>query len=172
MTSDAGKRLAGMFPLHHETSATLNASIEAAFAFLDDFRKLSAHMEKPSAMMLGSAMAIETDERGGRAVGSSVRMRGKVFGMTFELSEVVTEREPPLRKAWETVDARLLVIGQYRLGFALQPDGNRSKLRVFIDYCLPQGGFGRWLGRLLGGTYARWCTRRMASDAIKHFGSV
>lgn len=27
----------------------------------------------------------------------------------------------------------------------------------------------RWLGFLLGGQYARWCTQRMAHDAAKHF---
>lgn len=165
-------QIAALYRLHHETTAKLNAPIEVAFAYLDDFRKLSAHMERPSAMMMGSAMAIETDEHGGRAVGSKVRMRGRMLGMPLQLDEVVTEREPPVRKAWETVEARLLVIGQYRLGFALQPDGNTSKLRVFIDYCLPRGVLGRWLGTLFGAMYARWCTRRMASDAIKRFGSV
>lgn len=157
------------FLLHHETSATLNAPVEAVFSYLDDFRKLSAHMERPSAMMMGSAMAIEMDERGGKAVGSRVRMRGRMLGMPLELNEVVIEREPPRSKAWETIEAKLIVIGQYRLGFTLQPQGNASKLRVFIDYDFPQGFFGRGLGRLFGGMYARWCTQRMASDALRYF---
>lgn len=28
---------------------------------------------------------------------------------------------------------------------------------------------GAWLGRLLGGVYARWCTKQMANDAARHF---
>lgn len=148
----------------------LAAPVERAFAYLDDFEALSAHMEKRSTIMLGSSMSIATDELGGRAVGSKVRMSGRMLGMMLALEEVVTEREPPLRKAWQTLDARLLVIGQYRLGFELTPDGNRSALRVFIDYDLPLAWPARWLGRLLGRIYARWCTGRMADDAARHFG--
>ena len=158
------------FALNYETSVTLNAPPETAFAYLDDFKKLSAHMERSSAMMMGSKMTIATDEHEGRALGSRVRMRGKIFGLTLSLDEVVTERQPPFKKAWQTVDANLLVIGQYRLGFALSPSGDRSVLRVFIDYDLPRRGFGRWMGKLFGSTYARWCAVQMANDAAAHFG--
>jgi hypothetical protein len=147
----------------------LSLPVEVAFAYLDDFRKLSRHMEQPSGMMLGSKMAIELDRGQGRAVGSRVRMRGTMMGMTLALEEIVTERAPPLRKAWETVDANLLVIGQYRLGFELEPKDAGSALRVFIDYELPSRAPARWLGLLLGKVYARWCTRRMASDAARYF---
>lgn len=157
------------FAHHRETTALLEARAEDAFAYLDDFTKLAAHMEKRSAMMMGSRMAIETDGLGGRAPGSRVRMQGRVLGMKLSLEEVVTERAPPLRKAWQTVDANLLVIGQYRLGFALSPRGDRSELRVFIDYDLPRSGLARWLGSLFGATYARWCTEQMANDALARF---
>lgn len=160
------------FPLHYESAVTLNASPETAFAYLDDFRKLSAHMEKSSAMTMGSKMRITTDALDGRAVGSRVRMGGKMLGMTLSLEEVVTERQPPFKKAWQTVDAKLLVIGQYQLGFVLSPSGDRSLLRVFIDYELPHQGFARWLGKLFGKTYARWCVERMVNDAAAHFGSA
>lgn len=30
-------------------------------------------------------------------------------------------------------------------------------------------GIGRWLGKLFGNAYARWCTKRMASDAAAAF---
>jgi hypothetical protein len=159
----------GSFPFHHESGALLNAPVEAAFAYLDDFRKLSAHMEQSSGMMLGSRMKIETDSAQGRSVGSRVRMNGSMMGMTVALEEVVVEREPPIRKAWETVDARLIVIGQYRLGFELEPKGRASTVRVFIDYSLPTKWPARWLGRLLGAVYARWCTERMAAEAMKYF---
>jgi hypothetical protein len=160
---------ASAFALHYETTVTLNAQPEAAFGYLDDFRKLSAHMEKSSGMMMGSRMEITTDAFDGRAVGSRVHMRGKLLGMTLSLEEVVTEREPPLKKAWHTVDANLLVIGRYQLGFALSQSGDRSVLRVFIDYDLPSKGLARWLGKLFARTYARWCAVRMAKDAAAHF---
>ena len=157
------------FALHHESVVWLDAAADAVFDYLDDFRKLSAHMEAPSPMMAGSRMTITTDELGGRAVGSRVRMQGRMLGMGLSLEEIVTERDPPRSKAWRTVDARLLVIGQYRLGFQIQPDGERSRLRVVIDYRLPEEGPARWLGQMFGATYARWCTGRMARDAARHF---
>jgi hypothetical protein len=158
-----------MYPLHHESVVVLNASIAEAFEYLDDFKKLSAHMEKSSAMMMGSRMAIELDDKGGHAVGSKVRMSGKMLGLTLVLDEVVTERLPPLRKSWTTVEAKLIVIGRYQLGFELTPDGNRSRARIFIDYALPEKLPARWLGVLFARTYAHWCTGRMAADAAKHF---
>ena len=69
------------FPLHYERAVTLNAPPETAFAYLDDFRKLSAHMEESSAMTMGSKMKISTDGLGGQAVGSRVRMDGKMLDM-------------------------------------------------------------------------------------------
>lgn len=157
------------FSFHHETRTTLRTTVHAAFEHLDDFKKLSGHMEQPSAMMLGSQMQIVTYEGGGRAVGSRVRMSGKVMGIPLSLEEVVTQRDQPHRKAWETVDARLLVIGQYRLGFELEPRAGACELRVFIDYDWPTGAIARCAAALFAKSYARWCTERMADDAEKHF---
>jgi hypothetical protein len=158
--------------LHHASSATLNVPAAALFDYLDDFRKLSAHMEKPSPMMLGSRMAIEMDGANGRAIGSTVRMSGRILGMPLELKEVVIERTPPVRKTWRTVDANLLVIGAYTLGFQLEARGLTTHLLVFIDYLLPETAAGRWLGRLLARRYARWCTERMVKDAMRHFSAA
>lgn len=157
------------FPLHYETIVGLNATIEEAFAYLDDFRKLSGHMEKPSAMMMGSRMTIAMDAKEGRTAGAVVRMQGKVLGIPLSLVETVAEHEPPRRKVWQTVDSNLLVIGPYRLGFDLARDGPRTCARIFIDCVLPEPRVQRWLGRLLGRSYARWCTRRMALDALRVF---
>lgn len=61
------------------------------------------------------------------------------------------------------------MIGSYRMGFDIEPDGPRSRLRVFIDYDPPARGIARWIARVLGGWYARWCTRRMTEDAARRF---
>lgn len=147
----------------------LNAPVEVAFAYLDDFKKLSAHMASSSSMMFGSTMEIATDAGGGRAIGSRVRMYGSLMGMKLALEEIVTDRAPPLRKVWETVDTDLIVIGQYRLGFELEPMSVASKVRVFIDYDLAVRQPARSLSLLFAGMYARWCTERMSTDAAKHF---
>ncbi len=47
-----------------------------------------------------------------------------------------------------------------------RPQGNRSRLVVFIDYQLPPRGLSHGLGLLFGRAYAGWCTRRMATDAM------
>jgi hypothetical protein len=154
------------YPLHHRSEVVVAADAISVFARLDDHRRSASHMEKPSLMMAGASMRIETDALGGQATGSVIRMTGRVLGMNLALDEVVTERTPPLRKVWETVgEPRLLVIGAYRMGFDITPEGGASRLVVFIDYRLPSRGWGRALGLLLGRAYAAWCTRRMAGDA-------
>ena len=160
-----------VFPLHYERAVTLDAPAQTVFAYLDDFKKLSAHMEKSSPMMMGSRMTLTTDALEGRAVGSKVRMNGRMLGATLSLEEEVTERWPPFEKIGQTTEAKLLVIERYRLGFTLSPSGDRSRLRVFIDYELPGQGLERWLGKLFGKTYARWCTEKMVNDAARQFRS-
>ena len=154
------------YPLHHRSEVVVAADADSVFARLDDHRRLASHMEKPSLMTAGASMHIETDALGGQATGSVIRMSGRVLGMNLALDEVVTEHTPPTRKVWETVgEPRLLVIGAYRMGFDITPEGRASRLVVFIDYRLPSRGWARALGLLFGRSYAAWCTKRMADDA-------
>lgn len=157
--------------LRHRSEVLLAVEPAVLFAHLDDHRRLSAHMERSSLMTAGASMRIDTDERHGQAVGSVIRLSGRVLGLRLAVDEVVTEREPPHRKAWQTVgEPNLLVIGAYRMGFTIDPVADGSRLVVFIEYELPARGVGRWLGALLGRSYAAWCTRRMAEDARAAFG--
>ena len=76
----------------------------------------------------------------------------------------------PRSKVWETRgQPRLLVIGGYRMGFKVAERERGSQLTVFIDYQLPERGIERLLGRIFGSTYAAWCTRSMATDAVHAF---
>ena len=161
------------FPLHHESTARVAAPIDRVFAYLDNPKALAEHMGESSLMMMGSRMLIDVDALGGRAVGSQIRMHGRIMGVPLSLVEVVTERDVPKRKVWQTTGApKLMVIAHYRMGFDLTPSGDASMLRVFIDYSLPITAPGSWLGRLLGGVYARWCTKQMVDDAARHFDST
>lgn len=118
-------------------------------------------------------MDIEVDEGRGQKVGSRIRLAGRVLGIPLSADEIVTQRDPPHRKVWETAGSpRLLVIGRYRMGFELLPQGEVSLLRVFIEYALPENAPARWLGRLFGGFYAKWCTERMLDDAVRHFAPL
>jgi len=161
------------YPLHHRSEVDVDADAQSLFAHLDDHRRLAGHMEKPSLMMAGATMQVETDALRGQAVGSLIRVTGRVLGVDLAVEEVVTERVPPLRKTWETrSEPRLLVIGSYRMGFTISPERNRLRLVVFIDYQLPPRGFAHGLGLLLGRAYAAWCTRRMAADAMAGIGAT
>ena len=155
-------------PLHNESSALVSASREQIFAYLDDHKRLTLHMSQRSWRMGWSSMRTIFDAFAGQEIGSHIRMSGRILGLKLSLNEVVTEREPPARKVWETIGApRLLVIGPYRMGFELTSQGNGSLLRVFIEYALPSSWPEHWLGWLFGGYYARWCTQRMVNDAVQ-----
>ena len=160
------------YPRHHRSEVDVRAEAKVLFAHLDDHRRLAGHMEKPSLMMAGATMRVETDARKGQAVGSVIRITGRVLGVKLAVDEVVTERVLPLRKTWETRgEPRLLVIGSYRMGFTIAAQQDRSRLVVFIDYELPPRGFAHGLALVFGAAYAAWCTRRMANDAVAAFVS-
>lgn len=155
------------YPLHQRSEADVDADAQILFAHLDDHHRLAGHMEKRSLMMAGAMMQVETDALQGQAVGSIIRVTGRVLGMDLAVEEVVTDRISPLHKTWETRgEPRLLVIGSYRMGFTIRPLGKRSHLVVFIDYHLPPRGFTHLLGQVFGRAYAAWCTRRMTTDAV------
>ena len=163
---DAASAGSDDYPLHHQSEVVIDIDAASLFAHLDDHRRLSSHMEKPSLMMAGAVMHVETDTLEGQAVNSVIRITGRVLGVRLAVEEVVTEHTPPSRKTWETRgDPRLLVIGAYRMGFTISPHAGRSRLVVFIDYQLPPRGLAHVLGRLFGGAYAGWCIWRMTSDA-------
>ena len=160
------------FERHHESSAVIAAPVDAVFAYVDDPARLSSHMEKSSWAMGGGAMNLDVDEQRGRKVGSRIRFAGHAFGIPLELNEIVTERDAPRRKVWQTTGSpKLLVIGPYRMGFEVAPRGDGCTLRVFIDYRLPEACGERWLGRVFGPLYAKWCTQRMVHDTALHFGA-
>ena len=160
-------------PFHDESTALAHAPAARVFAYLDDPKALAAHMGESSMMMAGSRMSINVDADGGRVVGSKIRMQGRMMGIPLSLEEVITERQVPSRKVWETIGTpNLVVMAHYRIGFDLTPRGDASLVRVFIDYSLPTTAPGSWLGRLLGGVYARWCTKQMADHAASHFDST
>lgn len=166
MTQSADATSDARFPLHCFVEVDVDADPGSLFARLDDHRRLAAHMEKPSLMMAGATMQVALDARQGEAVGSVIRVSGRVLGMSLRVEEVVTERIAPWRKTWETRgEPRLLVIGPYRMGFAISPRDKNSRLSVFIDYGLPTGQFTHGLGLLFGKIYAAWCVKRMAADA-------
>ena len=161
-----------MLPLRYESSGSVQACMGQVFAHIDDPTRLASHMRKGSWRTAGGQMNTQTDAGRGQTVGSQIRLWGRVLGVELSVEECVVERDPPRRKVWATTVApKLLVIGHYRMGFELSPQGSDSMLRVFFDYALPERAPARWLARLFGGYYARWCTQQMVDDAVKHFAA-
>jgi uncharacterized protein YndB with AHSA1/START domain len=168
--------LVARYERHAEAMDVVRAPVAEVFEYLDDPARLSAHMSERSWMMGGGRMDIVTDGGRGMRVGSRVRLGGRAFGMSMLVEGVVTEHEPPRRKAWATVGGpHLIVIGRYRMAIDVEPQdaslsrGSATRVRVGIDYDLPPRGLGRLLGLLFGTFYARWCTSRMVADAARHF---
>jgi hypothetical protein len=160
------------YPLRFEAAGRVAGLPAAVFEHLDDPHRLSRHMEQRSMGMMGTSMSITTDAQGGRKVGSVIRMEGRVLGIALRLAEAVTEREPPVSKAWETLgEPQLLVIGAYRMGFRIGPAEGGSRLAVSIAYALPTRPLQRLAGMLLAALYARWCCRRMLRDAQAAFAA-
>lgn len=160
-----------MYSRHEAHAGVVEAPVERIFVHLDDQTRLSAHMSKRSWKMGWGRMETLLDEGRGQTVGSHIVLKGRVFGIRLHLDEVVTSREAPRGKSWETVgEPRLLVIGRYRMGFSLESRAaNASQLRVEIDYDLPRRGLAALLGTVFGRWYAKWCTRQMVEDAQRAF---
>lgn len=149
----------------------VTASAELVFARLDDQTRLAEHMGRSSMMMGGGRMTYEFDEDKGQAVGSHIRMGGTAFGLRLSLDEVVTERDPPRHKVWQTVGVpSLIIMGSYTMGFEIDPKAGESQLLVWIDYDLPDRGPGRWMPAVAA-FYGRWCVTQMVRDAVANFGS-
>ena len=154
---------------HLESSALVNASAEDVFAFVDDHARFSSHMGESSWMMGGGRMSVDLDPSQAQAVGSHIRLSGCVFGVRLYLDEVVTWRDPPINKVWETVGVpQLLVIGAYKMGVQITPVSGGSRMRVFIDYERPKGWSTYWLGLLFGRFYANWCVKQILRGAVEN----
>ncbi len=155
---------------HYHFTTILQTTAENAFEYLDDPKKLSSHMGKSSWMMAGSKMNIKLDEKEGRGIGAEIILDGTMMGIPLFVREFVTESERPKIKVWETKGPqKLIIMGQYRMGFELTPEGTTTQLKVFIDYSLPSVGVQKVLGLFFSKLYARWCTEQMAKDAVNHF---
>ena len=158
--------------LHAEATCEVRAAPSAIFEYIDQPQRLSAHMARRSWQLAGAAMVIETDAAGGRAVGSHIRLAGRMLGIPLYVEGKVVQREPPNLKAWETVgEPHLLVIGRYRMRVNIDARGDRARVVIAIDYALPADALTRWLGMLFGPMYARWCVRQMARDLVHQFGT-
>jgi carbon monoxide dehydrogenase subunit G len=158
-----------MLPNHYEECVTVSAPPQQVFTFIDDHKSFSSHMNNSSWMMMGGKMETQVDTNKGQKVGSHITMSGSVLGIPLYLDEVVVEYNPYRKKVWKTVGSpSLIIIGNYQMSVELLPYNGQSRLRVSIDYEMPQG-IKKLLGYLLAKPYAKWCVRQMVSGVKSKF---
>lgn len=151
-------------------SATIDASAEQVFAYVDDIRNLARHMsERGSMPMMGSKLALDIVTPEFTGVGATYRYSGRVMGLTIDFSESVIHYVPGREKVWRTIgQPRLLIIDNYEMSVRVEPIADkRSKLTIAIDYTLPRSIFWRAVGGLLATSYANWCLGSMIQGTVQ-----
>ena len=83
--------------MHFATSVLVRATPREVFDYLDDPERIGAHMSGGSLMMAGGSMHYHLDAEAGRRVGSVIRVEGRMLGLALRVTEVITERVPPVR---------------------------------------------------------------------------
>lgn len=145
-------------------AASLLQGPEEVFAFFDDYRNLARHMQGRSWRTAWMKMTVESDRYEGRAIGSHITMRTGMLGVNLSLDEVVVSRVPPTEKSWRTFEEpSLVVIGDYHITVTTRAEGAGTRLRVAIEYAPPRRH--RWLGRVFGPVYAKWCVNTLIGEA-------
>ena len=74
---------------HREGAVLIAGTPDEVFAFVDDHSRFASHMSQSSWMMGGGRMLVDVDGAKGRAVGSHIRLSGKVFGVRLRAVRVV-----------------------------------------------------------------------------------
>ena len=160
------------FPMHYETHARDGGTAETLFSHLDDHNRLSGHMSKSSWMMAAHAWISSSTPRKDRLSARGFVSKGRALASPLFVEEVVTERTPPLRKAWQTARcAEAARDRPYRMGFEIIPYTSCVPACVFSSTmrCQAPGLCAGSAGSCAGGFYARWCTEKMADDAAQAF---
>ena len=168
----AGLRL----PFRHESRRRIEATAEALFSYLDDHRRLSGHMSKPSWMMAGASMQIEFDAQKGQVVGSRIRLSGRVLGLDLHVEEVVTEHTAPLRKVWATVRLARTPgdwsvqdgLRNYAGWRCVRPaDLHRLCVASGSRHTLARSRFGRRLRAVVHGEHGGGCSRGVCTSRLE-----
>ena len=160
------------YPRFAEAAGPIAAPAATVFEFLDGQTHLASHMSGLAWKVVGTNLSTYMDGNRTRTIGSKFGFKGRILGLPLSLDEVVTSRDPGLRKTWKTCSLpKLWVIGAYVMGFELTPRPGGTVLRVFMEYLPTSARLPRVMRLWLADAYARWCTRRMVRDARAHLDS-
>lgn len=152
---------------HYQESLFIPASVEDVFDYADEHANYYSHVIK-FARLLGGRMNLEMDEGRGKSVGSRIRVSGKILGKSLSLEEVITSRQAPFGKAWESVgNPAFLIVGQYRYEIQIKRQASGSMLSVVFDSNPPEAS--GWLRQWFSQVYSKACAREMAKSTRNYF---
>ena len=146
----------------------ISAPAERLFAYVDDIRNLARHMTESRSMpMMGSRLTLEIVTREPTGVGATYRYAGQTLGFVLDFSETVTRYVAGREKIWRTIGTpKLLIMRGYEMRVLVElATPATTNLTISIDYELPDAGFCRIAGWLLGDAYCRWCLTGMVDGS-------
>jgi hypothetical protein len=87
--------------------------------------------------------------------------------LVLDFSETVTTYIAGCEKIWRTIgNPKLLIMRSYEMRVLVEPiTAATTNLTISIDYELPDAGFWRIAGWLLGDAYSRWCLTGMVDGS-------
>ncbi|WP_276363817.1 SRPBCC family protein [Daejeonella sp. H1SJ63] len=146
-------------------SILIHSPPDKVFRQLDNFSKTGMHMSQSSMMMMGSKLKLEQLSTHSSGVGAKYRWYGNMMGMPLDFTEVVTQWQPPLLKAWETFgNAKIIIMSWYRMWFEILPNEKGSIVKLSISYLPPKDWFYKILSFLFARWYCNWCLNNMLHD--------
>lgn len=150
-------------------SILINSTPDKVFAYMDNLGNTGMHMMESSSMMMGSKLHLEQLSQNATGLGSKYHWFGKMMGIKMDFTVVVTKWIAAKEKVWETAgEARMIILGWYRMRLMLSPEEGGTNTELSIDYTKPTNIFLKFIAWILAPTYARWCVNSMLSDSKKH----
>lgn len=170
-----GERMADVTAMHRGVRKLsrvilVSASPEQVFAFLDDPRKVGAHMQGGG---MGVKLRLETLSENFTGVGATHRWHGKAVGLKIDYTTVVEKWTMNKERASHTIGIpRMVIMSGFNMRWTLVPGNGGTRIEIDFEYSLPKSWVGRALGRLLGRRYGDWCLNMILADAVRALGGV
>ena len=154
-----------------EERVSVDAPPSRVFVWLDDPRNTGWHMNRRSFAMAGASLRVAQLSEHATGEGATYRSSGRMLGLRIDFTTTVVRWVENEEKVWRTIgEPHLVVIGHFEMRFTTTAFEGGTRLILSLDYDFPTSWFGRRLGWLLAGPYARWCVRRIINDVLAKFG--
>lgn len=157
-----GERTADATAMHRDVRKLsrvilVSASPERVFAFLDDPRKVGAHMQGGG---MGVRLQFETLSENFTGVGATHRWHGKAVGMKIDYTTVVEKWTMNKERASHTIGTpKMVIMSGFKMRWNLVPANGGTRIDIDFEYTLPE---------VLGGKGPRQVALRAAPAGRRH----